>query len=329
MDSHKKFNETVLPSRQAFYNSLAEEHISEEDYNHAQQVWESFDVENLGQYHDLYMVTDTLLLADVFENFRKLCLEYYDLDPAHFYTAPGLAWQACLKMTGVKLELLTDIDMYLFIEHGLRGGISTISNRYAKANNCYLPDYDPSQPNVFISYLDANNLYGWAMSEALPTHGFCWLNDAERENLDVHQIADDASEGYILEVDLEYPDHLHDTHNDYPLAPEKFEINHQMLSPYTLTLLSELGIESHTSEKLVPNLSSKQKYVVHYRNLKLYQSLGLKVTKVHRALKFQQSAWLKPYIEFNTNKRKLASSKFEQDFFKLMNNSVFGKQWKI
>lgn len=125
------------------------------------------------------MVSDVLLLADVFENFRSLCLEYYDLDPAHFYTSPGLAWQACLKMTNVKLELLTDIDMYLFVEQGLRGGISTISNHYARANNPYLPGYNNTEPNSYITYLDANNLYGWAMSQALPTCGFRWMNEDE------------------------------------------------------------------------------------------------------------------------------------------------------
>ena len=158
---------------------MSGECITEEDYAHAQTVWREFGLQNLGQYHDLYVLTDVLALADVFENFRDICLNYYGLDAVHFYTSPGLAWQAALKMTGVHLELLTDIDMHLFIEQGLRGGISTITHRHAKANNKDVPDYDPSQPSSHVTYLDANNLYGWAMSQALPVDGFRWLEDQE------------------------------------------------------------------------------------------------------------------------------------------------------
>ncbi|VDI38828.1 Hypothetical predicted protein [Mytilus galloprovincialis] len=200
---------------------LSGEGITTLDYAHAQHVWQLFNIQNLGQYHDLYVLSDVLALADVFENFREICLNYYGLDAAHFYTSPGLAWQAALKMTGVKLELLTDIDMHLFIEKGLRGGISMISHRHAKANNKHVPNYDQNQPINHVMYLDANNLYGWAMSQALPVEGFRWLNDSEIENLNIGDIADDSENGYILEVDLEYPRGLHDDHNEYPLAPEK------------------------------------------------------------------------------------------------------------
>ena len=120
------------------------------------------------------METDVKLLADVFENFRNLCQEQYGLDPAHYYTSPGLSWDALLKKTGVELELLTDIDMHLFVERGMRGGISMVSKRHAKANNPQVPGYDPSKPKKHIMYLDANNLYGWAMSKPLPTRDFKW-----------------------------------------------------------------------------------------------------------------------------------------------------------
>ena len=178
----------------------------------------------MGDYHDLYLKSDVLLLADVFENFRNVCLKAYNLDPCHFYTSPGLAWQACLKMTEVEPELLTDPDMYLFFAEGLRGGISMISNRFSKANNPYVPDYDPDQDSSYVMYLDANNLYGWAMSQPLPTGEFDWLNEEEISNLDITQITDDSEEGYILEVDLKYPKEIHDLHNDYPLAPAKMKI---------------------------------------------------------------------------------------------------------
>ena len=325
IDDLTKFSETGLPPREAFFNSVENIHITQQDYDHALSVWKAFDICDLGQYHDLYMETDVHLLADVFENFRELCLDYYTLDPCNFYTSPGLAWQACLKMTGVNLELLTDIDMHLFIERGLRGGISMISHRFAKANNKYLSNYNPTLPSSYAIYLDANNLYGWAMSQALPTHGFQWLSEEEIRKLDISQVTDDANVGYILEVDLEYPSSLHDLHNDYPLAPEKLQITKDMLSPYAKSLLEELHLSEVSVEKLVPNLHNKTKYVVHYRNLKLYQALGLKVVKIHRVMAFHQSLWLKSYIDFNTEKRKLAKNDFEKNFFKLMNNAVFGK----
>lgn len=160
MDSMEKLREQCLPERSGFYSSIDGQDLSEADYYHAHAVWKTFEMSNLGDYHDLYMETDVILLADVFENFRNLCFRIYELDPDHFYTAPELAWQAALKMTDVHLELFTDPDMHLFIERGLRGGISMISQRYAKANNPYVEDYINSQPNNYLMYLDANNLYG-------------------------------------------------------------------------------------------------------------------------------------------------------------------------
>ena len=154
------------------------ENITETDYIHANNVFKTFKLNNLGDYHDLYVQSDTLLLADVFENFRKACIETYELDPADFISLPGLAWQAFLKKkTGVELELLTDYDVLLMIEECIRGGICHAVHRYAKANNRYMKDYDESKESSYIQYLDANNLYGTAMSEKLPINGFKWVND--------------------------------------------------------------------------------------------------------------------------------------------------------
>ena len=175
MDSWERFNETSLPDKKAFYSELYLEDITDKDYTHAKKVFEEFNLKSLGYYHDLYVQSDTLLLADVFENFRNKCIEIYELDPAHFLSAPGLAWQACLKKTGVRLELLTDIDMLLMVEKGIRGGISHWIHRYAKANNKYMKDYDINIESSYLMYLDANNLYGWAMSQRLPIHGFGWM----------------------------------------------------------------------------------------------------------------------------------------------------------
>ena len=324
MDSFEKFNEK-LPPKEEFYSILNDEHITDKDYQHAQTVWNTFNLKNMGEYHDLYLKSDILLLADVFENFRKTCLQYYKLDPCHYFTSPGLSWDAMLKMTNIKLELMTDIDMFQFIEKGMRGGTSYIANRHGKANNRYMKTYDEKAPSKYIMYLDANNLYGWAMSQYLPTGGFKWLAKNQIDKIDLAKYKEDSNKGLILEVDLEYPKELHDLHNDYPLAAEKVKVNKDMLSNYCQEIANKFKVSTGLVHKLIPTLSNKEKYVLHYRNLQLYTDLGLKITKVHRVLEFNQSPWLKEYIDFNTQKRTNAKNAFEKDFFKLMNNSVFGK----
>ena len=305
-------------SQDKFYSSLSDEGITDSDYQHAKQVWDTFNCKDLGDYHDLYLKTDVLLLADVFENFRKTAMATYGLDPAHYLTLPGYSWDALLKLTNVELELLTDSNMYLFIEKGLRGGISMVSHRHAIANNLQMENYDPSQPTSFLQYLDANNLYGWAMSQPMPTRGFEWVNYTDQ----ILETPVNSGHGYILEVDLDYPPALHADHNDYPLAPDKMTVSKDQMSPYQQKLVEELSITSFETEKLVPNLMNKSRYVLHYRNLQLYLSLGMQLTKVHKVLKFDQSPWMQPYIAKNTELRKLAKNDFEKDFFKLMNNAV-------
>ena len=322
MDSFKKFEDNRLPNKEDFFSLMNNEHITDEEYQHAQNVWKKFGLSSMGEYHDLYLKSDILLLADVFENFRKACQQYYELDPAHYFTTPGLSWDAMLKMTNTELELMSDVDMFQFIEKGMRGGISYIANRYGKANNKYMKEYDEKASSKYIMYLDANNLYGWAMSQYLPTGGFKWLSEKE---VNLSKFDDEFEKGLILEVDLEYPKELHDLHNDYPLAAEKIKVTENMLSPFCKKIAEKFGVKIGLVEKLVPTLFNKERYVLHYRNLQLYLSLGLKLTKIHRALEFDQSPWLKTYIDFNTKKRAGAKNSFEKDFFKLMNNSVFGK----
>ena len=325
MDSFEKFNKTELPTKEEFYSILNNENITNDDYCHAEKVWNTFQLQTMGEYHNLYLKSDILLLSDVFENFRKTCLQYYKLDPCHYFTSPGLSWDAMLKMTDIKLELITDIDMFQFIEKGMRGGISYIANRYGKANNKYMREYDEKAPSKYIMYLDANNLYGWAMSQYLPTGGFKWMTEKQINKINLAQYNENSEKGFIIEVDLEYPKELHNLHNDYPLAAERVCVNKDMLSEYCKKIATKYNISTGPVHKLIPTLSNKEKYVLHYRNLQLYLDLGLKVNKVHRVLEFNQSPWLKQYIDFNTQKRTQAKNSFEKDFFKLMNNSVFGK----
>ena len=308
MNTEEKFNDRKLPPREAFYSKLSGRGIKEKDYNHAWNVWKTFKMKTFKEYHELYNITDVLLLADVFENFRDICLKIYGLDPVYYFTAPGLAWDACLKMTNIDLELLSDPDMLLMFEKGIRGGISIISNRYGEANNKYMGrGFNKNKPSKYLMYLDANNLYGCAMSMKLPTHGFKWLTSGEMEKLYDNQIIQIWEKTpCILEVDLEYPENLHDLHNDYPFCPERVECKN--------------GVE-----KLIPNLRNKTKYVIHYKNLIQCLKAGMKLKKIHRGIKFIESDWMKPYIEKNTNLRAKAKNNFEKDFFKLMNNSVFGK----
>ena len=302
--SFNKLEEKKLPSKEDFYSKLYDEKISDEDYQHAIKVWNTFDCQTLQDYHDLYLKTDVLLLADVFENFRKTCLKHYKLDPCHYYTAPGLAWDTCLKETKQKLQLLKDYDMLMMFKQGIRGGISHISKRYACANNKYMENFDESKPSTFIQYLDANNLYGWAMSQKLPIKGFKWIDVDKSKVLKLLE-KKDTNIGYIFEVDLDYPKSLWDSHNDYPLAPEKIKID--------------------KIDKLICSFLPKKHYVLHYKNLKQYLKEGMILKNVHQGIKFYQKPWMEPYIRKNTDLRKDAKNTFEKDFFKLMNNSVFGK----
>ena len=223
MDTWEKFDETSLPTKEDFYSELNVEGMSAKDYNHARKVWDVFEIRNRGEYHDLYVQTDTLLLADIFEKFRNKCIETYGLDPSYFYSAPGLAWQACLKKTDVKLELLTDYQMLLMIEEGIRGGMCQSTHKYAKANNKYMNNYDKNTESSYLTHLDANNLHGWPMSQKVPVNGFMWYNEyLSAFNEDFMKNYDENSDGrYFFEVDVEYPKKLWGSHKDLPFLPER------------------------------------------------------------------------------------------------------------
>jgi hypothetical protein len=328
MDSWEKFDQVNFPKIDEFYSSLRDEHVAKDDYLEAKRLYEDvFKCENLGQWHDIYLQTDTILLACVFEDFRRVAITNYGLDPTYYYSAPGLSWDAALKISKVKLELITDIDTFLFIEKGLRGGISMITQRRSLANNKYMDNFDSSKPSKYILYLDKNNLYGESMGCAkLPVNNFQWLTKNEINQIQVKDYNDDSDVGYFLECDLEYPCEIHDFHSDYPLAPEKMSVNSNDFGEYQKSLMNKLHINylDH-QKKLIPSLNDRKNYVLHIRNLKFYVSKGMKVKKIHRVLSFNQSMWLSEYIMLNTKLRIEAKNDFEKDFFKLMNNSCFGK----
>ena len=291
-------------------------------------MWNVFGMKTFGEYHDLYLKCDVLLLCDVFEKFMDTCLEYYGLDPCHYFSSPGLAWDAVLKMSGVRLRLIDDIDMHLFIERGMRGGISYIAKRYCRANNEFVKGYDKGKEKSFIIYWDVSNLYCDAMLKYLSYDEFEWLSDDEIDNIDFNCVSAESDVGYILEVDLKYPSELHELHNDYPLAPEKLKVSKYMLSDYCLSIAEKYDVKVGDVAKLIPNLKDKSCYVLHYRTLQLYVSLGIVVEKIHRAMKFKQNDWLKSFVMFNTAKRMNAGNEFEKAFFKLIINSVYGKTMK-
>ena len=255
----------------------------------------------------MYVQSDILLLADVFESFRDICIEIYKLDPANFLSPPGLAWQACLKKTKVELELLTDIDMLLIVGKGIRGRICQAVHRHAKTSRKYMNNYNKDLELSYLAYLDENNLYGWAMSQKLPVNGFKWVEKLSRSNERFIKNYDENSDtGYFLEVDIDYPKY------------------------YLIFIKIYHFYQKEKCKKLICSIKDNEKHVVHIRASKQALNHELILKMVHRVIKFNQRAWLKPYICLNTKNRKEAKNEFEKDFFKRINNSVFGKkQWKI
>ncbi|XP_066596260.1 uncharacterized protein [Prorops nasuta] len=274
-DSWDKFEDTTLPKYEDFYSELSLCNITLEEYEHAKKVWKIFNIKNL--------------------------------DPAYYFTLPSFTWDAMLKFTNIKLELLTDIDKVMFIERGIRGGISQCCKRHSVANNKYMHDlYDPMKDDDYLMYFDVNNLYGWAMSQALPYTEFKWVDNCE--NFDVNNIDTNSTLGYILEVDLNYPQSIHNSHIDLPFCPSH-----------------DLSPVNRKHKKLLTTLYDKKRYVIHIRMLKTCLKHGLQLDKIHRILQFKQKEWLRVYIELNTELRVKANNDFEKNLYKLMNNAVFCK----
>ncbi|XP_017073465.2 uncharacterized protein LOC108109462 [Drosophila eugracilis] len=278
-----------------------------QDYINADQVWHTFNCQNIRDYLKVYLERDVTILADVFEDFRRLCITTYGLDPMNYVTAPSMAWDAMLKVTEVNLDLISDPEMLNFLQNAVRGGLVKCNQENATANNEYLDNFDPREPTNYLASIEANNLSEWAMSQPLPYSNFTFLNDNEIEELDIKEHPSDGDVGYILQVDLKYPSYLHGSHSSMPFCPENQVLpggNHQ---------------------QVIAKITDKTDYIIHLKHLQLCLEHGLILTKIHRVLSFNQTAWLKPYIDFNMNHMELAKNEFERQFLKSMNSFIIGK----
>ena len=340
MDSIKKFEERSLPPSEVFYNDMTEEPIDENVYQNTLKVWESFKVQNMGQWQDLYCLLDVALLASVIERTRKILYNKYELEMTHYFSLPMVSFDASLKLSGVKLDYIKDSTMYCFIENSIRGGYCAPGAlRAAIANNPYMQDeYNENEPISYIEYVDATNLYGSAMSEYLPTGDFCWIDDPdELESVlaEVFLLPKDSPHGYFVQVDIQIPHEMHDYLNELPPGMMKRCVDEEELSTaYQMPMKDNLKVGKSfcKTPKLIADLYDKFKYPVHYRLLQLFLCLKcpktgsqMSVTKVHVAVQFNQSPWLKKYIDTNTEMRNKAESEFERDFWKLITNSTYGK----
>ena len=327
MDNVSKMNSNGLPDKSSFYSKLSQTSLTDNEYSHAENVYNKLNCQTFRDYHMAYLKTDVLLLADVFENFRKTCHENYNLDPANDISSPGLAWDAMLLKTGISLQQMSDLQVLDIMERQKKGGLTFVgAKRHVVANNKYMENYDSNKESNYIMYLDANNLYGWAMSQFLPYDDVKINTDITRDV--ILNTPDENETGYVIECDLHFPKEIHEKLKQFPPAPENIVPKTEWLSDYQKELREKNGIKNSTT-KLVPHLTDSTKYRIHYRNLKYIVDLGVEIKQVHNIVSFKQKAWLKPYIDFNTQMRKEAKNEFEKDFFKLMNNSVFGKPWKI
>jgi hypothetical protein len=298
-----------LPPRKHFYSSLSEEFLSQNDYEFAKSIWKEFNCRNLLDYAELYCKIDTILLAEIFQSFRQKMHSFTGLDPAYYVSLPAFGYDSMLKMTRVKIELPTDINMIHFMESAKRGGVSFINTRFLSA-----AETDESE----IVYIDRNNLYGEAQMQKLPHKDFRWLTEKEIKTFDLNSDFD-GDKGYFIECDLHYPEELHRQHSNLPLAPEMLEVTFDNLSPFSKKAVRESeGKSRYKDVKLMSTFHDRIKYVTHIKNLMLYLSLGMVLKKIHRVLEFTQSRIFAPYIEKTTEARQSSKSKFEMDFYKLM-----------
>lgn len=326
MNNEDRLNETCLPARTEFHNSLTNTSITEAQYELAQNMWVQFGCNTIRDYLEVYLVLDTMLLTGLVEAYRSTTHAHFKLDPTHYVSSASLSMDAMLRVTRVKLETLPTTDMYLFVTKSIRGGLCGTATRYAKSNHDLCSDYDESKDNAHIISWDCNNLYGTSLCSKLPTGDFKWLTPREITTFDITQIPENGTRGYFLEVDLKYPQELHELHNDLPLAPEKLDIPSHEWSEYTQRVSNRLKLKHKTSGlKLMVSLRDKTRYILHHETLRFYMRQGLELKRIRRGISFKQSSFMKSYILLNNRARARSTSPFDNQLYKFYNNAVFGK----
>ena len=319
---YEKFNlnnlhEPLNLTKEDYWSTLTQSHPCEDDIKRTQQLIDTYNITTAQELTELYLKMDVLQLTDVFENFVEKSTLEYGINPLYSYSLPGYTWKAGLKLTKIKLDYIKCKELLLLLENNIRGGISSVMG----------PRFIESNENTKLLYIDANNLYGWAMSQYLPTSEFEKLQPPEGYILeqiveDLRFIPDNNEFGYFIECDLEYPAESKEKTENFPLCPYQTKADPNLFSEY-MNKVKQPNYKP--TEKLMCDLTNKYNYMMHYRMFKFYTNLGMKVTKIHTIYRFKQSHWLEKYINHNTQKRTKAKTNFEKDLYKLMNNAFFGK----
>ena len=331
---HKLESQTSFPPKDAFYSILTRKNISDEEYFHGLQVFQKFKCKDMLDYCHLYCQLDTVLLLEVLQEFRLMVKKDFGLDCTKYISAPQLAFDAMKLTLDEPIELMSDSEMILMCEQNVRGGVSFVNERHVQLKNY---TKKPAGTNLDdkiqdqLLYIDVNNLYSVAQSAPLPHHGYAWCSEKDIEILtrEILNINIDNDVGFILEVDLEYPEELHELHASLPFLPQQELFTFDDLSPFSQKSMEILQgknrAKNYKATKLVTNLKNKKSYVIHYRMLQTCLRAGLKLKKIRRGIKFYQSRYLKIFIDLCTNKRKNAKSPFIKMLMKLFMNSVYGK----
>ena len=330
-----RFNETELPAKEYFYSALKNKDVDDVEYERSKTIWEVFNLKTLGDMHDLYVLTDSALAADCLMGVREMIKSNFGFEVCNFISLPSLSFDIALLMSKTTFEHIRDIDMWLFFESMVRGGLSLAITKKVEANNPYLKSYDPSKPNTYLTMMDFTNLYGYCLTRALPTHGFQWVPPEEYERRSMEDLTewimsldDDGNFGYAFEVDVTFPPETHEYLDQLPPFPTRSVVDYESLSEYTKTLMRDYGLDesSLNHHKLVTTLNDKKGYRIHYRVLKLYLSLGAKLTACTRIMKFVQKPWAKEFVEYCARMRAdKNNTEFERNFFKFLVNSLYGK----
>jgi hypothetical protein len=312
LKSKESLKYSKLPDKNEFFNQLSESHIAQDEYEFIQEIWELFGCKNLGDLLELYCLIDVLSLSDVWRKFSILTYNAYGLNINHYLSTPALSWDAMLKQTSIQLEYIRDPEKIAFLNDSIRGGICQVNEHLSTANNKFIKNYDSKQQSSYIISADFNNLYGFAMQQKLPFADFKFIKSKNQkleifENLINGKLDENSEKGYIFEINAVVNETDHQYFDEYPFMPQK-------KTP-----------PNSTQKKLILDLEPKENYKIYYLNLKQMIEKNIKITKISRILEFSQSHFLSNYIQLNTNMRSSASNEFEKDFFKLMNNSIYGK----